>query len=190
MIFWTEEREAELRKLWGEGHSASEIRRIMRAESRSAVLGKIHRLQLPKRPTVIKSANKRVYSKTDKSAISRKCGRPVRTKPEIRFGTHPGGPSEPKEPTIIPEAIVEMRDVFPRLDGLPRTLVDRCHHQCGFPVGDPRNPDFHYCTNEALEIAPNVRATYCRDHMKVAYQPAQVRQRENKRASTIARAAR
>jgi len=193
--FWNDDEKVEaLKKLWADGLTATQVGKKLGC-SRNSVLSKVHRLGLSKigitRPTAAEQRRKFLDGENSRRREKRAAKAPaVPTIPALRFGTHPGGPSEPKEPTIIPEAIVEMRDVFPRLDGLPRTLVDRAHHQCGFPIGDPRNPDFHYCTNEALEIAPNVRATYCRDHMKVAYQPAQVRQRENKRASTIARGAR
>lgn len=47
--FWTDERVAELRRLWDEGKSASQIERAVGAPSRSAVIGKVHRLGLEKR---------------------------------------------------------------------------------------------------------------------------------------------
>ena len=46
--FWTEEEEWELRKLWIGGFSASQISKSLNCGySRNAVIGKIHRLNLP-----------------------------------------------------------------------------------------------------------------------------------------------
>jgi GcrA cell cycle regulator len=43
---WTEERVSELKKLWAEGHSASQIAKKLGAVTRNAVIGKVHRLGL------------------------------------------------------------------------------------------------------------------------------------------------
>ena len=51
---WTEERVAQLRQLWGNGKSASEIAEILGGVSRNAVIGKAHRLELSGRPSPIK----------------------------------------------------------------------------------------------------------------------------------------
>jgi hypothetical protein len=46
---WTPEREDWLRRLWAEGHAGSKIAEIMGCKSRNPVLGKCHRMGLPKR---------------------------------------------------------------------------------------------------------------------------------------------
>ncbi|MEM0907525.1 MAG: GcrA family cell cycle regulator, partial [Pseudomonadota bacterium] len=43
---WTDERIEELRKLWADGLSASQIADSLGGVSRNAVIGKIHRLGL------------------------------------------------------------------------------------------------------------------------------------------------
>ena len=54
---WTEERLAELRKLWDQGLSISQIGDAL-GVSRNAIAGKAHRMGLPKRPSPIsKSAS-------------------------------------------------------------------------------------------------------------------------------------
>ena len=50
---WTEERVAELIRLWQAGHSASAIGKML-GVSKNAVVGKAHRMQLPSRPSPIK----------------------------------------------------------------------------------------------------------------------------------------
>lgn len=52
---WSEEKIAKLRILWAEGHSTAEIGRRINV-SKNAVVGKVHRLDLPARPSPIRSA--------------------------------------------------------------------------------------------------------------------------------------
>ena len=49
MTFWTKEKTQQLEELWKRGLSASEIKDKIHAASRSAVLGKVHRMGLPYR---------------------------------------------------------------------------------------------------------------------------------------------
>ena len=63
---WTDDRVELLKKLWGEGQSASQIAKELGGVTRNAVIGKVHRLGLSNRAT---SA-----SKTDSQA-----------KPELRL---------------------------------------------------------------------------------------------------------
>src|SRR3984957_8133489 len=51
---WTDDRIRELRQLWSEGHSTAEIGRRM-GISKNAVVGKAHRLDLPARPSPIRT---------------------------------------------------------------------------------------------------------------------------------------
>ena len=48
---WTEERVETLKKLWTEGHSASQIANQLGGVTRNAVIGKVHRLGLSGRAT-------------------------------------------------------------------------------------------------------------------------------------------
>ena len=50
---WTEERVAELMRLWEAGRSASEIGRLL-GVSKNSVVGKAHRMKLKARPSPIK----------------------------------------------------------------------------------------------------------------------------------------
>ena len=51
---WTDDTIRELRQLWSEGHSTAEIGRRM-GISKNAVVGKAHRLDLPARPSPIRT---------------------------------------------------------------------------------------------------------------------------------------
>jgi len=48
---WTEDRVEVLKKLWAEGHSASQIAKELGGVTRNAVIGKVHRLGLSGRAT-------------------------------------------------------------------------------------------------------------------------------------------
>ena len=56
---WTKEREEKLRKLWKNGHSASQIASMLGETTRNAVIGKAHRLNLESRVTSKKTTNKK-----------------------------------------------------------------------------------------------------------------------------------
>src|SRR5262252_4488543 len=51
---WTEQRIEILRKLWGQGQTASQIAVALGGVTRNAVIGKAHRLGLTGRPSPIK----------------------------------------------------------------------------------------------------------------------------------------
>jgi hypothetical protein len=69
-------------------------------------------------------------------------------------------PAPPQRQIEIRPAPVEVEDV-PGATIL--TLTDRI---CKWPIGDPRNPDFHFCGRASAEGLP-----YCTDHARRAYQP-------------------
>lgn len=53
-MFWDDERVENLRRLHAEGLSASVIAERLGAQSRSAVIGKLHRIGAPKRPSTLR----------------------------------------------------------------------------------------------------------------------------------------
>lgn len=56
---WTDDRVAQLRKMWGEGKTAAEIARELGGVTRNAVIGKAHRLRLSNRVSPIQQNNKK-----------------------------------------------------------------------------------------------------------------------------------
>jgi hypothetical protein len=58
-IAWTDERVEQLKKLWGAGLSASQVAAELRCgATRNSVIGKVHRLGLSKRSTLVSSPQK------------------------------------------------------------------------------------------------------------------------------------
>jgi GcrA cell cycle regulator len=53
---WTDERIEQLRQMWSNGHTASQIAETLGGVSRNAVIGKAHRLGLQSRPSPVKAS--------------------------------------------------------------------------------------------------------------------------------------
>lgn len=123
---WTEERVAELARLWESGHSASAIGRIL-GVSKNAVVGKAHRMRLASRPSPIRQERRA----------------PVRRRLPIL--TRPVDKSLPAVATPQVEPEPEPRPVLKK---------DPKGTKCLWPIGDPRHPDFHFCGGAAVEGKP------------------------------------
>ena len=84
---WTEERVEQLRTLWTEGLSASQIARVLGGVTRNAVIGKVHRLGLSGRAKSPSSA-------TPRPRKPRSSGHMLRvSRPAVRGNTAPGSDS-------------------------------------------------------------------------------------------------
>lgn len=139
---WTEERVEELKKLWAEGHSASQIAARMGGVTRNAVIGKVHRLGLSGRAAPAKP--KAVHPEPKEAA-------PVMEAPQR-----------------APLRSV-LRDLPPitELGGSRMTVSSIGTDQCKWPIGDPASEDFHFCGQGATGGKP-----YCAYHSQLAFQPS------------------
>jgi GcrA cell cycle regulator len=92
---WTEDRVDSLKRLWDDGHSASVIASTLgQGLTRNAVMGKVHRLDLPGRSTLVRTkasyhrARRRTVRKIKFRAAPRqkppKEGKPEPTKSQLR----------------------------------------------------------------------------------------------------------
>jgi len=163
---WTEERVDVLKKLWAEGHSASQIAKELGGVTRNAVIGKVHRLGLSGRATP-----------------SRPVKRPprlARPKPRVL----PDGTVKTAEPKVanpsVARAAKEERALIEKLppveleNGEKATVLNLSGSMCKWPIGDPADPNFAFCGRRA-EGSP-----YCAEHAKIAFQPARKRERSKK----------
>jgi GcrA cell cycle regulator len=148
---WSSERIEQLRSLWHDGLSASQIATHLGGITRNAVIGKAHRLGLTGRPSPIKNRS-----------VSVARPRPPR-RPRVEHVQAPrvvaAAPVHQVRHVEAPQPI-ELEDM-PGATIL--TLTDRI---CKWPIGDPRHPDFHFCGRASAEGVP-----YCADHARRAYQP-------------------
>ena len=79
-ILWTDEMTERLKALWTEGHSASEIAAVIfgetqRSFTRSAILGRVHRLGLEGRRKEPRHSRQRANLPPTHKVVVRKCGR-------------------------------------------------------------------------------------------------------------------
>jgi GcrA cell cycle regulator len=158
---WNEERVETLKKLWGEGFSASQIAAQLGGVTRNAVIGKVHRLGLAGRakPAPASGANAARPRKPRGASAGLRVSRAV-----VRGNT---ALAQAYELEFEPEP--ELADnVIPL--GQRRSLLELNETTCRWPIGDPGNPDFFFCGGPKIGSLP-----YCAYHARLAYQPPNVR---------------
>ncbi len=169
---WTDERVERLKRLWAEGLSASQIAAQLGGVSRNAVIGKVHRLNLPGRA---KAGGTPAAARNTKrvAAPARPANYPARVAtrsvPRTMGATalkEEGELDTIQEMTYVPSGNV----VVPISRKL--SLTDLTERTCKWPVGDPLKDDFHFCGVDASDASP-----YCGYHAKLAYQPVAERRR-------------
>ena len=155
---WTEQRIEMLRRLWGQGQTASQIAVALGGVTRNAVIGKAHRLGLTGRPSPIKR---------DASGSSAPKRRPV---PRRAMAPQPK-PMMQLQRAMQPQSqdgsIAASPQPAPREQ--PRNYPPARAHggtkSCSWPVGDPKQPGFHFCGEPSEPGRP-----YCASHCHQAYQ--------------------
>jgi GcrA cell cycle regulator len=171
---WNDERVEALKKLWADGLSASQIAGRLGGVTRNAVIGKVHRLGLAGRATTSRMKT-RVPRVRSAQAAKRLMGM-GRTRPA-------GAPNSPlktlylsdTEPYVQPaeELVIPLNE-----RKYIQTLTESC---CRWPIGDPQQPDFHFCGRKKIPGLP-----YCEVHARRAFQPPQARRRERDFAPMVA----
>ncbi|MDE0969026.1 MAG: GcrA cell cycle regulator [Octadecabacter sp.] len=187
---WTDERVDVLKKMWGEGQSASQIAKELGGVTRNAVIGKVHRLGLSNRAGP-GSASKPVTPKIDakpKTPAKPKAPPKVasteiaeiqepRTEsaspapqpkvPHARRQIIPAGQPLPPQPSaneISPEALRKVNEVEKTAKKI--SLMELTEKTCKWPVGDPATEQFWFCGLAVKQGKP-----YCEAHVSVAFQP-------------------
>jgi len=139
---WSEERTATLKKLWLEGLSASQVARQLGGVSRSAVIGKVHRLGITVRET------------------------PVR--PRASSVRAPSRLASRQRPTTTTTAAARQVATFERVeeDLLPTSgILGLGAHSCRWPIGHPDSEDFGFCGRPKV----SARGSYCEQHSQGAF---------------------
>lgn len=176
---WTEERVSELKKLWAEGHSASQIAKRLGSVTRNAVIGKVHRLGLSgratpsrpvKRPPRLARPKPTPMPRQAQAAAPRPASGALAVRPEPAH-THVAVPEANIEPQRLPNG--DMVTVLTVKDSM-----------CKWPIGDPADAAFGFCGHVTAEGSP-----YCAEHARVAFQPAKKRERRAREFDYIQRLA-
>ncbi|MEM9973695.1 MAG: GcrA family cell cycle regulator [Pseudomonadota bacterium] len=167
---WTDERVELLKKMWGEGQSASQIAKELGGVTRNAVIGKVHRLGLSNRSGAApaKPAKEKPAAKVDAPAEKSEEVRAERPAPSpARKQIIPAGQPLPPQPSaneISPEALASVREVEKKSRKI--SLMELTERTCKWPVGDPPTDDFWFCGLPVQQGKP-----YCEAHVGVAFQP-------------------
>ncbi len=186
---WTEERVELLKKMWGEGQSASQIAKELGGVTRNAVIGKVHRLGLSNRSTGAPASKPEPKAKAapkpeakPRPAPKTEAARPEPAAAEARPAMParkqiiPAGQPLPPQPSaneISPEALAKVNEVEKKAKKI--SLMELTERTCKWPVGDPSTEDFWFCGLPVQAGKP-----YCEAHVGVAFQPMSAR-RDRKR---------
>jgi GcrA cell cycle regulator len=163
-MVWNDDRVEQLKKLWADGLSASQIAAQLGEVTRNAVIGKVHRLGLATRAS---------SNRTSSSRLRLRQAQPRRQAQQRQRVSHVGNTafrqmleSDATAHTPIVEEIE-----IPLAER--KTLQDLTEGMCRWPIGDPQMADFHFCGRNKVTGLP-----YCEVHARRAFQPPQPRRRE------------
>jgi len=158
---WTDERVETLKKLWQDGHSASQIAKQLGGVTRNAVIGKVHRLGL----------SGRAAPSTPARPMYKPTPRPTRTVTPSSHAPSHNAPSH--NPPVRREPVVARPPVSTPIvpyveEPGTATVLTLGSKMCKWPIGDPASDSFSFCGRRADDGTP-----YCVEHARVAYQPSQ-----------------
>ena len=136
---WNDSRVAELTQMWREGFSASQVARQLGGVSRSAVIGKIHRLGVSARsgPSRPRASGGRPQ------AVARPRSRPS-----------PSGERRWVAPSAPRPSPVETFEAFATV-----TVLTLTETSCRWPIGHPDQAEFGFCGQARAGKSP-----YCQGH--------------------------
>lgn len=158
---WTEERVETLKKLWGDGLSASQIAKHLGGVTRNAVIGKVHRLGL---------SGRAAPSRPARHPAAKPAPRP-RAQPAAPVSTVKARPAAAPQPAARPApAPVEAKRLA---SGEYATVLTLKDSMCKWPIGDPADTTFRFCGRRS---GPG--DAYCEAHAQLAYQPQAKRKRK------------
>ena len=190
---WTDEMVEELKKLWAEGVTTGEIGKRLNI-SKNSIVGKVHLLGLSGRPSPIKKksdSETKEKDKTTKPAKEKKSTQkiskdakqtpkkaPIKEAPVIAKETQPKpaeikkSPLQETKPLISTPSEEDDIKLAKTLNIATQTtsksgnlsLVELDNHTCRWPIGDPKDENFHFCGKKI-----RLGQTYCEEHASIAY---------------------
>jgi len=193
---WTDERVEQLKKMWNEGQSASQIAKELGGVTRNAVIGKVHRLGLSNRAGAA-PAPAAAAAPAKPARAEAKPARPAAAAAKPRPAARPEAPEAAPEPAQEEPARERAAAPSPRRQIIPAgqplppqpsaneispealasvrevekkakklSLMELTERTCKWPVGDPATDDFWFCG-----LATQAGKPYCEAHVGVAFQP-------------------
>ncbi len=173
---WTDQMVEDLKRMWKEGLTTGEIGKRLNV-SKNSIIGKVHRLGLSGRPSPIKKKTDTEAAKSTaaaKPAVEKENKTPTQPKPQPRPEVKTIAPSRKKvevevEVEIEADAKVKAEpivSVSPKAEHPKEflSLTDLDNHTCRWPLGDPKDENFHFCGKKV-----RIGQTYCEEHAALAY---------------------
>ena len=164
---WTAPKLTLLRTLWAEGLPATQIGERL-CVSKSAVIGKVHRLCLPGRPSPLGvAAHPVARPRKAANAAPPASARPAKPTLPTR---HPKDTTQPRPPVARVVLRATQREPAAALPTpaesppTPRPRLDPRAQSCRWPSGEPGQAGFHFRGEPAEPGKP-----YCALHCKRAY---------------------
>jgi GcrA cell cycle regulator len=136
---WSDDDDERLAALWAEGLSGVAIGKAM-GRTKSACLGRAHRLELEARASPIPTASRMTGAAGGVKAIARVEAKAAAAEPER---APPGRPRQRLSLWLVPTGVVR---------------------ECQWPHGDPGKPSFYLCGDPAWPARP-----YCERHCRRGY---------------------
>ncbi len=159
---WTDEMVNQLREMWKEGLTTGEIGKRL-GVSKNSIVGKVHRLGLSGRPSPIKKKEDNNSTTTPAQPVAEvEKKTTTKEKTEKKVTKTQVAPKEEKEEvveTIKPQELNKSKHHHGKT-----MLTDLDNHTCRWPIGDPKDENFHFCGKKV-----RLGQTYCDEHANIAY---------------------
>lgn len=162
---WTDEKIEELKRLCSKGLSARQMAPRLGFATRSAIIGKMHRLGLSK--TIIHNQRPEIQRKRFAGGtipardvcpqVIHKAHYTKKKRLRISLAETPSSP--PTAPVYVKDS--KFDELIPFSQHRPDcscTLLQLTNHSCRWPIGDPQKADFFFCG------AYTEYQTYCKHH--------------------------
>jgi GcrA cell cycle regulator len=147
-MLWTDERVERLKSLWAKGYSASQIADRLGGVTRNAVIGKLHRLKFYNAD--------RPKSKRPKGSTMQTKAKPIISETKVKQRR-----PAPAIAYLLAERLPELLPTVETRCGV--ALLELKKHMCRWPIGDPKDDDFHFC------CAPKrLGSSYCEEHYAIS----------------------
>ncbi|MCW1955230.1 MAG: GcrA cell cycle regulator [Roseobacter sp.] len=141
---WTDERVEVLKKMWGEGQSASQIAKELGGVTRNAVIGKVHRLGLSNRTTTAAAKPDAKAATATTTTAPKKPSKPKAAPPKKPKAAEAAATATPEREATAPLEAEPETEAKP----IPKSPARRAIIPAGQPL--PPQPSHNEISAEAL----------------------------------------
>jgi len=157
---FTEMELRQIAEMWADGKTGGQIGLAL-DRSPASVIGKIHRMKLPPRPSPIRPAG----SGRPQAVRWRQIPDPgKRTLPSLTESARPAPRALAQTPAWRDTPPAPREPPAPRIRHYPPAGALRPAHSCQWPIGEPGTPTFRMCSAPSETGRP-----YCSPHCSLAY---------------------